>query len=57
MPRTHGHRSGPVQHRPSDAATSAPTPGQTLTPQPPAPARRPDGSVRDAPQGPPQHKV
>lgn len=57
MPRTHGHRNGPVQHRPSDFATSKPTQAQTPTAQAPAPARERDGSAREAPQGPPQHKV
>lgn len=55
MPRTHGHRNRPVQHRPSDFATSKPTQAQTPTAQ--APAQERDGSARGAPQGPPQHKV
>jgi hypothetical protein len=57
MPRTHGKRNGPVEHRPSDFATTKSTQGQTLTQQPKAPARQDDGTVRDAPQGPPQHKI
>ncbi|WP_422016932.1 hypothetical protein [Roseateles sp.] len=57
MPRTHGKRNGPVEHKPSDFATSKSTQGQTLTPQPKAPARQEDGTARDAPQGPPQHKI
>ncbi|MBL8276442.1 MAG: hypothetical protein JNL93_07075 [Pelomonas sp.] len=57
MPRTHGHRNGPVEHKPSDFVTSKSTQGQTLTRQPKPPARQEDGSVREAPQGPPQHKI
>lgn len=57
MPRTHGHRNGPVEHKVSDFATTKSTQGQTLTPQPKAPARQDDGTVRDAPKGPPQHKI
>ncbi|MCF8207585.1 MAG: hypothetical protein K9J82_21055 [Methylotenera sp.] len=57
MPRTHGHRNGPLEHKPSDFATTKPTQGQTLTRQPKAPARRDDGTAREAPKGPPQHKV
>lgn len=57
MPRTHGHRNGPLEHKPSDFAATKPTQGQTLTRQPKAPAREDDGTARDAPKGPPQHKV
>jgi hypothetical protein len=57
MPRTHGHRNGPVEHKVSDFATTKSTQGQTLTRQPKAPARQDDGTAREAPKGPPQHKV
>ena len=57
MPKTHGNRSGPVEHKVSDFATSKSTQGQTLTKQAKEPARRDDGTARDAPRGPPQHKV
>ena len=57
MPKTHGNRSGPVEHKVSDFATTKSTQGQTLTKQAKAPAREADGTARDAPKGPPQHKV
>lgn len=57
MPKTHGNRSGPVEHKASDFATTKSTQGQTLTHQAKAPARRKDGTAREAPQGPPQHKI
>lgn len=57
MPKTHGNRSGPVEHKVSDFATTKSTQGQTLTKQAKAPARQPDGTAREAPQGPPQHKI
>lgn len=54
---SHNAPDGPVQHPPSEFATSKATQGKTLTPQTKPPARRDDGSVREAPQGPPQHKI
>jgi hypothetical protein len=52
-----GNRSGPTEHKVSDFATSKSTQGQTLTKQAKAPARQDDGTAREAPKGPPQHKV
>jgi len=57
MPKTRGNRSGPVEHKPSDFATTKSTQGQTLTQQSRAPARQDDGTARQAPKGPPQHKI
>jgi hypothetical protein len=57
MPKTHGNRSGPVEHKVSDFATSKSTQGQTLTKQAKEPPRQEDGTARGAPQGPPQHKI
>ena len=57
MPRTHGNRNGPLEHKVSDFATTKSTQGQTLTRQAKAPARQDDGTAREAPKGPPQHKV
>ena len=57
MPKTRGNRSGPVEHKPSDLATTKATQGQTLTKQTKAPARQDDGTAREAPKGPPQHKI
>ncbi|MGQ3052431.1 MAG: hypothetical protein ACT6S0_11655 [Roseateles sp.] len=57
MPKTHGNRAGPVAHKVSDFATTKSTQGQTLTKQAKEPARQPDGTARDAPKGPPQHKI
>lgn len=57
MPKTHGNRGGAVEHKVSDFATTQPTRGQTLTRQAKEPPRLPDGTARDAPKGPPQHKV
>lgn len=54
---SHNAQSGPVQHKASEFATSKATQGQTLTPQAKPPAREADGTAREAPQGPPQHKV
>lgn len=54
---THNGSSGPVQHTASEFATDKATQGQTLTKQVKPPARQDDGTVRDAPKGPPQHKV
>ncbi|MDR7273042.1 hypothetical protein J2X20_005727 [Pelomonas saccharophila] len=55
--RSHNAQSGPVQHTASEFATSKATQGQTLTKQAKPPAREPDGTAREAPKGPPQHKV
>ena len=57
MPKTRGNRSGPVEHKASDFATSKSTQAQTLTKQAKAPARQNDGTAREAPKGPPQHKI
>ena len=57
MPRTHGNRGGAVEHKVSDFATTKSTQGQTLTKQAKEPARQDDGTARDAPKGPPQHKI
>jgi hypothetical protein len=57
MPKTHGNRGGAVEHKISDFATTKSTQGQTLTPPAKEPARLPDGTAREAPKGPPQHKV
>lgn len=55
--RNHNGQSGPVQHTASEFATNKATQGQTLTKQSPPPAREADGAVREAPKGPPQHKI
>lgn len=52
-----GSRSGPTEHKVSDLATTKSTQGQTLTKQAKAPARQDDGTARESPKGPPQHKV
>ena len=57
MFKKHGNRSGPTEHKVSDFATTNSTQGQTLTKQAKAPARQDDGTAREAPKGPPQHKV
>jgi hypothetical protein len=57
MPKTHGNRNGPVEHKASEFATTKSTQGQTLTKQAKPPARQDDGTAREAPKGPPQHKV
>lgn len=57
MPRTHGKRNGPLEHKVSDFATTKSTQGQTLTQPHKATAREADGTARDTPKGPPQHKV
>jgi len=56
MPKT-PNRSGPVEHKVSDFAQTKSTQGQTLTKQAKAPARQDDGTAREAPKGPPQHKI
>ena len=59
MTPTHGKtgRAGPVQHTASEFAADKSTQAQTLTKQAKAPARRDDGTAREAPEGPPQHKI
>lgn len=48
---------GPVQHTASEFATERATQAHTVSKQAPAPARRDDGTAREAPQTPPQHKI
>ena len=55
--KDHGNRNGPVEHKVSDFAQTKSTQGQTLTKQAKAPARQEDGTAREAPQTPPQHKI
>ena len=55
--RSHNAQSGPVTHTASEFATTKATQGQTLTKQAKAPARQEDDTAREAPQGPPQHKI
>jgi hypothetical protein len=57
MFKKQGNRSGPTEHKVSDFATTKSTQGQTLTKQAKAPARQDDGIAREAPKGPPQHKI
>jgi hypothetical protein len=57
MFKKHGNRSGPTEHKVSDFATTKSTQSQTLTKQAKPPARQDDGAAREAPKGPPQHKV
>lgn len=57
MFKKQGNRSGSTEHKASDFATTRSTQGQTLTKQAKAPARQDDGTAREAPKGPPQHKI
>jgi len=57
MFKKQGNRSGPTEHKASDFATTRSTQGQTLTKQAKAPTRQDDGTAREAPKGPPQHKI
>ncbi|MCE4556898.1 hypothetical protein [Pelomonas cellulosilytica] len=55
--RNHNGQSGPVKHTAGEFATNTATQGQTLTKQAKAPARRADGTAREAANTPPQHKI
>ena len=57
MFKKHGNRSGPTEHKVSDFVTTKSTQGQARTKQVKVPARQDDGTAREEPKGPPQHKV